>query len=360
MKRLVMIIIALAVTGKLFALLITSIVHKPADNMKSNLFFDKFTQEQIHQNKFTQQEPQPQAKIIKSLPKFNNAPIKLNAPLKVAQAEKIQDKKTKLAQAKKVKKEDEKKRRKKRRKKLEDMATKKPEAPKFTVVNKHTTDYRVDQSNNGYGVGSAIANTIPTTKKPAVNTAAPQIFTPQIANANIKALTLKLINNPTYADMTTLIKLYQARRISAFEYYGVLNQMQGSVTIDSRRLAVMGASIEQNTESFQVLAKATIDEDTTTRETAFQTLKNYENLSSLSILSETLVSGVLVSKIIASNILGEVAKSFQASPSSDPEQRRLFAPFEEILNPLVADTTSPDLQSSAQKTLTTIRSILNS
>ncbi|MDZ4678125.1 MAG: hypothetical protein SGI74_11535 [Oligoflexia bacterium] len=360
MKRLILIIIAVAVAGKLFALLITSIVHGPSEKIKGSQFFDKMTNEQIQQNKFSPQVTQPLAKTSKVVTTFKNTPVKLNNPIKLSKTEKAQVKKVKLAQAKKVKTENEKKRRKKRRKKLEDVASKKSSGPKFTVINTDTSDDPMSQNNNGFGVGAVITSTTPapTPAKPKVKSAATGLPTPQVGSVNVGALTIKLINTPTYADMTTIIKYYQEHRISSAEYYNVISQMQTSENVDSRRLAVMGASLEQNVNAFQALSKATIDEDASTRETASQALKSYENITSLSIISEALVNGVLVSKITASNILNEVAKGFQANP--DPNQRTLFSPFVDILNPLVEDGSSPDLQASASTTLSTIKSIIQS
>jgi hypothetical protein len=353
MKRVVLIIIATAIAGKLFALLISSIVKNPAEKIKGSLFFDKITQEQIHQNKVDQQVA-PTKTGVKS------PQVKLPVLLPViAKSTKVQEEKLKkiqtvaLAKAKAAKEKD---RRKKRRKKLEDIANKKPEAPKFSVQVAPQDFYT--QREVAYGIGGVNSTTTaPSPAKKAV-AAAPALKPNVVASVNLGAITLRLLHTPNYADMTTLMKYYRDHRISQAEYYNVLNQMQAGSNVDSRRLSVMGASMEQNFDAFQVLSKESIDEDTSARETAGQSLKAYENISALPVLSEALQGGVLVSKIMASNILNEVAKGFQATPNPDPNQRNMFAQFVEILKPLAEDHSEPTLQASAQATLATIQRIL--
>jgi len=167
-----------------------------------------------------------------------------------------------------------------------------------------------------------------------------------------------LVHRPTQTLMRSFISLWQKKQITDAQFYQVLTAMQKSPLLPSRTYSVQAAQIQQRYESYVIVAdEAQTEADPTLKTISATTVKAYENISGLPILSETLSGGDLVAKTQAAISLKVVIQGFVTNKNQGLIQA-LLAPFVPILSAITKEQVPPDLLLAAQTDLSEINALL--
>ncbi len=364
-RKIAIIIIVIALGGKILAGLITRLIESPTNRIAQNLSIEKFLNNQLKMgetNKREKAEKQKTKKIPTSLfVSSQKIPFSVAAVTKNEEISKIQIAKADT-EKKKEETKKEKERRKKRKKKLEELTDKKKEVksiPQFKVSFKPITKDSVITSPGGS------INNIPKVETTTPLPMTPQSITPTTVprkTVNIEALTDALVNRPSPSTYKTFMDYFQAKMISPSQFYKILAQMQKSKFLDSRKYAVMAAETINRPESFHVLVQAihSENEDPNVRQEAQKGLESYARIEDLPILHTELKSGDADSQLAAATLMNLIMSQYETNkqPHTSQDASQLFIPFKELFEAMAHDPTKPQLQNVAENNLTLINRIL--
>jgi outer membrane biosynthesis protein TonB len=346
-KRLVLIIVGAVITGKLFAMAIVRFAENSnvtSSNLGRHLFLEKETDDQLRLNDVP--ENLKITRKRKTIPAFTIRPPLPVQPLVAKPIAKTAE------EAKEEKKEQE--RRKKRKKKLEEktneVAKKAQQQPLPPVA-----DQFVAPPTSSTYLGFPLPN-----PSPAANTTTTTAATPTTAarpgnGINITNWIRLMTTNPSAQLMTNFENLYKNRQITEAQYYQVLDAMQISANTESRNYSVQGSNVYQNINSFKILAdESQTETDPNVKQEATTYVDVYSAPADKPILQVALQSGDQYEKIVAMQLLGQLANVMVQNRGSSSMAHSMFDDVTGFVEALTRDP-SAEVQGTAYTTLEAIR-----
>jgi hypothetical protein len=354
-RKLALIIVGVAITGRLFVSAVQSFVEKTAERTRIAKTEAELDIRKVPQ--VTALQPKSNAGAPRALPPGSFAPHPAKAkPVKLTKKQARAQRQAEVKKQKQEKTKKEQARRKKRRQKLQTVAKatapKTSEAGKVSVSNAQITMEFPETHRNDVTV---IQNPQPAAAAQpgaAINT----------RQAQIAYWIDVLTNRPTVKDARTLFGMYQGAQIPADDYYKIMTAVSHSKNPASRKLVMIGCSIQPAPQAFIILADASLLEpDYGVQQLALKGLALYENIQQLDVVYTGLATGDLPAKIQATEIVNKMAIRYGVPGNLGTDRltlQKTFSPFVAQLTALLQDP-SQDLRTKAQTALNSLNLILS-
>lgn len=131
---------------------------------------------------------------------------------------------------------------------------------------------------------------------------------------------------------------------------------------DARKYAVLGASLQQNYQSFDILVEISLSEKVNEiRDSAIKYLDSYRTVRHLSIMKDCLEKGSLMGQLAATEIIDSLIQGYSTTvddKSKTSEVSQFFKPLLPVLEKMSQQSLGNELQSHIGQTLASLQKLI--